>query len=760
MAESTTIARRVYVNGIVQGVGFRPFVYQLAGRYNLSGSVANTSSGVSIHIEGGQKSIEGFCRDLAGKCPSLAHITDISFHEDMVKNHKAFTINKSTASAAMNTLISPDVAVCDDCLHELFDPKDRRFHYPFINCTNCGPRYTIIDDIPYDREKTSMKHFKMCRSCRAEYDDPGNRRFHAQPNACAKCGPHVSLFDDQGNDTAATNPIEATAKLLKQGYIVAIKGLGGFHLAVDAENHTAVTALRKRKQREEKPFAIMSFDMDHIRQYAQLDREEEKLLTSHRRPIVLLKKRTPNTISSAVAPKNRYFGTMLPYTPLHYMLLSYGFVALVMTSGNMSEEPIAIDNSDALRRLSAIADYFLTHDRDIYLRSDDSIVKKIAGASRMIRRSRGYIPVPVPLARTVPPILACGAELKNTICLTKNDQAFLSQHIGDLQNLSAFDFFQLTVEHMKKILNINPQIIAFDLHPDYLSTRYAERQKDTENVQVQHHHAHIVSAMTENMLEAPVIGLAFDGTGFGTDGAIWGGEVLVTSLATFSRVAHLAYVPMPGSDAAVKEPWRMAVSYLNDAFGEGLWDLDLPILKDIDRQKLELVVQMISKKINSPFTSSLGRLFDGVAAILGVRNRVFFEGQAAMELEMIADETIEAAYDYDWQNKDTRQIFIEPIIIGIVKDLARGVSPAAISGKFHRTLVRLFTDVCQLVRKETGLNRVVLSGGVFQNAILLTGLIQKLKKNNFQVFSNATIPANDGGLCLGQAMVAAAVANV
>ncbi len=758
MAEPT-IARKVEVNGIVQGVGFRPFVYQLASRYKIKGSVANTSSGVSMHIEGTRKSIESFCRDLSEKSPPLAHITDISLHADMVNNDSAFMIVESKKPSFMNTLISPDVCVCDDCLHELFDPHDRRFRYPFINCTNCGPRYTIIDDIPYDRPTTSMKNFRMCRSCQAEYDDPENRRFHAQPNACNDCGPHVSLFDNQGNELATANPVATTATLLKQGYIVAVKGLGGFHLAVDAENNTAVASLRKRKHREEKPFAIMSYDIARIRQYAHPEPEEEKLLTSHQRPIVLLKKREPNTISPAVAPNNRYFGALLPYTPLHYLLLNHDFTALVMTSGNMSEEPIAIDNDDALHRLSPIADYFLTHDRDIYLRSDDSIVKRAAGSLRIIRRSRGYVPVPIPLGRVVPPILACGAELKNTVCLTKKNQAFLSQHIGDLENLTSFDFFQLTIQHMKKILNITPQMVAFDLHPDYLSTRYAQEQKDIQNIQVQHHHAHIVSAMTENMLEGPVIGLACDGTGFGTDGAIWGGEVLVVEFETFSRAAHFSYVPMPGGTAAIKEPWRMAVSYLSGAFGNDFLDMDLPLLRNIDHQKLNIVVEMISKKINTPVTSSLGRLFDGIAAIIGVRNHVFFEGQAAMELEMLAAENIRTRYDYDCVNKERRYMLIEPIIRGIVKDVSQGIPPAVVSGKFHQTLIHLFTDMCDLVRKETGLNRVVLSGGVFQNAILLTGLIKQLEKRGFQVFANSKIPTNDGGICLGQAMIAAAVAG-
>ncbi len=756
---SSWVARRMEVNGIVQGVGFRPFVYQLANQYRLNGEVANTSSGVVIHIEGPQNNIESFSADLARKSPPLARITQISLHHERVKDFKNFSITASGDSASMSTLIPPDVSICDPCRQELFDPEDRRFGYPFINCTNCGPRYTIIDDIPYDRPKTSMKHFKMCSLCQAEYDDPGNRRFHAQPNACKDCGPQVSLFDRDRNKVNTSTPIERTATLLKQGCIIAIKGLGGFHLAVDAGNTDAVAALRERKHREEKPMAVMSFDMEHIRKYAVVGPAEEELLTSFQRPIVLLEKIEPCPISEEVSPRNRYFGTMLPYTPLHYLILSHGFTALVMTSGNLSEEPIAIDNDDAFQRLSGIADYFLIHNRDIYLRSDDSIVRETAGTTRFFRRSRGYVPVPVFLKKTVPPILACGAELKNTVCLTKKNQAFLSQHIGDLENLSAYEFFISTIDHMKQLLDISPEIVAYDLHPDYLSTRYAEELKDIKKIQVQHHHAHIVSCMAENLIDGPLIGLSFDGTGYGADGNIWGGEILVADHKTFRRAAHLSYTPMPGGAAAVKEPWRMAVSYLYDAFGDAFMDLDLPILKGIDEKRIKIMVEMIQKKVNAPDTSSLGRLFDGIAAIIGIRNRVSFEGQAAMELEMLAEKTIAATYDFDWVSGDVHRVLFQPIIHGVANDVQKGVEPSEISGKFHSTLVRMFSELCGIIGKETGLNRVVLSGGAFQNSFLLTGLIQTLTRNNFQIFTHTLVPPNDGGIALGQAMVAAANAE-
>jgi len=750
-------AKKLEVNGIVQGVGFRPFVYHLANHFGLKGEVANTSSGVCIHIEGPLDRIQSFEIDLAAKCPPLAHIVEISSRSESVRQYPDFNIVKSRGRETMSTLISPDVSICEDCLRELFDPQDRRYLYPFINCTNCGPRYTIIADIPYDRPKTSMRHFKMCHACQSEYDDPANRRFHAQPNACAECGPLVSLFDHRKKPTTGADPVKKAADLLRRGYILAIKGLGGFHLVADAENSEAVIRLRKRKLREEKPFAIISADLVSIRKYACVEAAEEKLLTSIQRPIVLLKKKRPNTIAEEVAPRNRFWGVMLPYTPLHYLLLKHGFTALVMTSGNLSEEPIAIDNDDAFERLGDIADYFLIHNRDIYLRSDDSIVKHTAGHTRPIRRSRGFVPMPVFLNAAVPPTLGCGAELKNTVCITKGDKAFISQHIGDLENKATLDFFKLTVDHLQRILEITPEIMAFDMHPDYLSTIYAKEQQGIQKVEVQHHHAHIVSCMAEHKLDGAVIGLSFDGTGFGTDGTVWGGEVLVAEAKQFRRMAHLAYVPMPGSSAAIKEPWRMAVSYLQDAFGENYRNLDLPVLTRTDPSTLKIISEMILKGVNSPQTSSLGRLFDGVAAIIGIRRRVNFEGQAAMELEMLAAGDADSIYDFEWVSGDPLKILPAPIIRGVVRDLQNGLSVAEIGAKFHKTIIALFAEVCASVRNECELNRVVLSGGCFQNSILLAGLTQKLESLNFQVFAHRQVPTNDGGISLGQAMVAAAV---
>ena len=749
-------ARRLQVNGIVQGVGFRPFVYQLALRLGLKGEVANTSSGVSIHIEGPADRLRAFETELAGKAPPLSHIVEVISRPEIIKSFSDFRITASRGGAAMATLISPDAAMCADCLREMFDPADRRYRYPFTNCTNCGPRYTIIDDIPYDRPKTSMRHFTMCAACQAEYDDPLDRRFHAQPNACPVCGPRVGLWDARRREMGSGDPIAAAAELIRQGKIVAVKGLGGFHLAADALNAAAVARLRQRKLREEKPFAVMSPDLDAIRAYAVVEPEDEKLLRSMQRPIVLLRKKEPGRLAEEVAPRNPYVGAMLPYTPLHHLLLRQGFAALVMTSGNLSEEPIAIDNDDAFDRLAGIADYFLVHDRDIYLRSDDSVVRRAAGDTRFLRRSRGYVPVPVFLKHALPPILACGAELKSTVCIVKGDQAFISQHIGDLENLSTYEFFQKTVAHLQRILGVRPEVIACDLHPDYLSTRWAEEQEAIPKVRVQHHHAHIVSGMAEHRLEGAVIGVACDGTGYGPDGTVWGGEVLVADAGGFERAAHLACVPMPGSAAAIREPWRMAVSYLQDAFGAGLWGLNLPVLREAGPDKVQLMLEMAVKRLNSPLTSSLGRLFDGVAAIAGLRSRVTYEGQAAMELEMAAAEETGSVYDYAWEEGAPCRILPAPIIRGVAADVGKGLGVPAISAKFHNTLVRMFSDLCESIRRQRGLDRVVLSGGVFQNARLLTGLIPALASRGFEVYSHRLVPANDGGIALGQALIAAA----
>lgn len=750
------IAKDVSVNGIVQGVGFRPFVYQLAAAHNLKGEVSNTSSGVAIHIEGAEKAVDSFIDSLKNSPPALARITELTLSPADLKNYKTFLISKSNNTGDTSTLISPDVSVCDDCLKELFDPEDRRYRYPFINCTNCGPRYTIIDDIPYDRPNTSMKNFIMCEKCRQEYDDPFNRRFHAQPNGCENCGPGVELYDNQKQKIDRSNPVKECIGLLKQGFIVAVKGLGGFHLAVDADNDDAVRTLRKRKMREEKPFAVMSSSMEQVRQFALIKDGQEAFLQSMERPIVLLDKKRDAQLSGHVAPGNRYYGVMLPSTPLHYLLLENSFRGLVMTSGNMSEEPIAIDNEDAFSRLKNIADYFLIHNRDILIRCDDSIISLASGAPNIIRRSRGYVPVPVFLKNKIPSVLGCGAELKSSICITKNDKAFLSQHIGDLENRLSYDFFRHTIEHMKRILNIEPELIACDLHPDYLSTGYALEQQDIPVIKVQHHHAHIAGCMAENKIDGQVIGLSFDGTGYGTDGTIWGGEILITGFKSFRRTATILPTAMPGSAAAIKEPWRMGISYLFKKYGNDLLNLDIPLLKSIPEKNVKIITEMISKNINSPLTTSLGRLFDGVSAICGIRTHVHNEGQAAMDLEMAAAPDAEGFYEYDrFIDNDIYLVNPDRIIGGIVEDLQKKISTGIISAKFHETLIRLYTELCNKISADAGLDRVVLSGGVFQNSVFTRGLAASLEKNGLKVFTHRLVPANDGGISLGQAMVAA-----
>lgn len=751
------IARQFHVKGIVQGVGFRPFVYQLARRHGLAGQVANTSAGVTIAVEGPAAAVTAFEHDLSTQAPPLAVITAVETQDLDPEGLQGFDIVTSKVHNLRATLISPDVCVCADCLAELFNPADRRYRYPFINCTNCGPRYTIIEDVPYDRPKTSMRRFAMCPACQAEYDDPANRRFHAQPNACPVCGPQVALWDADGRPVDSTDPIGRAAALLEQGDVVAIKGLGGFHLAVDATNPQAVARLRTRKLREEKPLALMAAGLEQIGAFARFDKNEQALLLSVQRPIVLLAKRQPNPIAVAVAPANPYFGVMLPYTPLHYLLLDHGFAALVMTSANRSDEPICIDNAEALERLADIADGYLVHDRDIYLRSDDSIIRHLDEAPRFVRRSRGYVPVPVFLQKPLPPVLACGAELKNTVCLTRKDQAFVSQHIGDLENLAALDFFKMTIAHLRRILDIRPEAAACDLHPDYLSTVWARQQSDLPVVGVQHHHAHMAACMGEHHLEGPVIGLCLDGTGLGSDGAVWGGEVLVGDFSGFDRAGHLAYTPLPGAAAAIKQPWRMALAHLIGAFGQGWADLDLPLRQHVEAGKLAFVARMVAQRVNCPPTSSLGRLFDAVAAICGLRQSVSFEGQAAMELEMVAAAGKARPYRFDLdESSGVHRILPGSIVAALVGDLLAGTPVAEVSARFHATVIAAFGTVAVKVGRERGLNTVVLSGGAFQNAILLTGLTRFLRDRGLDVFSHTKVPCNDGGLSLGQALVAAA----
>lgn len=752
------VRKKVEVAGIVQGVGFRPFVYRLANGCGLTGSIANTSAGVSIEIQGPQGAVENFLERLPAEAPPLAHITAVKANEVACNGDLDFRILASQSGTAPRALISPDVAVCADCLRELFDPADCRYLYPFINCTNCGPRFTIVRDIPYDRPRTSMAAFHMCPACQAEYDDPSNRRFHAQPNACWECGPQVELWDAQGRPLNTREPIAEAALHLQAGAVVAIKGLGGFHLACDATNPAAVARLRERKRRVEKPFAVMLPDVEMLQRFCEVDSAARDLLLGHERPIVLFPKKYPHPAADAVAPFNRYLGVFLPYTPLHHLLLAAGrFPALVMTSGNLSEEPIAIDNQEAFERLGSLADFFLVHDRDILRRCDDSVLRVAAGRARLLRRARGYVPVPVFLHKEVPVILAVGGELKNTVCVTRGSEAFLSQHVGDLENPEAYRFFEEAVTHFERILEVEPRIIAYDLHPDYFSTRWALARTGVQLVGVQHHHAHVAACMAENHLEGRVIGIALDGTGFGTDGNIWGGEVLLADYRDFERVAHFEYVPMPGGAAAIREPWRMAVSYLAHHFGRRLFDLEIPFVKQLDRRHVETVLRMIEKSLNCPLTSSCGRLFDAVAALVGVRQEVNYEGQAAIELEMtMGASKDDLYYPLSLTRKNAGWIIsTKPLLEAIIGDLLNGVPTGVISLRFHNGLVEVFTQLAMLLRERTGTKRVCLSGGTFQNVYLLERLQSRLLSNGFEVFTHSQVPAGDGGLSLGQALVAA-----
>ncbi len=752
------IRKEIRVSGIVQGVGFRPYVYRLATDRNLGGNISNTPAGVSIEIQGPTELVDDFVSRLPEEVPALAQITFVSVREMPCKPDSRFEILPSRAGGNVSTLISPDVTVCEDCLRELFDPHDRRYLYPFINCTNCGPRFTIVRDVPYDRSRTSMSTFPMCNQCRAEYEDPQNRRFHAQPNACWECGPRLEFWDARGRPTAPHNSIEAAVECLRLGQIVAVKGLGGFHLAVDAMNAAAVERLRQRKRRIEKPFALMVPNLDAAAMLCIVGDDARTALLSRQRPIVLLPKKQGTGISDAVALRQGDFGVFLPYTPLHHLLFAAGkFLALVMTSGNMSEEPIAMDNREALDRLGGIADFFLVHNREILLRCDDSVVRPAAGKPRPIRRSRGYAPAPVQLHKELPQILAVGGELKNTICLTRRDLAFLSQHIGDLENMESFDFFCEAITYLSRIFEIEPTIIAHDLHPDYLSTKWALAQKGVRLVGVQHHHAHIAACMAENRMEGRVIGFALDGTGYGTDGHIWGGEALLAEYATFERAAHFAYVALPGGAAAIREPWRMAVSYLAQTFGEDFLGLDVPFAQELERGKAELILRMIAQRVNSPLTSSCGRLFDAVAAVIGIRREVSYEAQAAIELEMAARSSSDTG-SYPLairRGAECWQIDPSPLFGAIVEDLRRKVCRETISRRFHNGLVETLARLACLLREESSINRICLSGGTFNNLLVSEPLLRKLESSGFEVFAHSEVPAGDGGLSLGQALAAA-----
>ncbi|MGB9445404.1 MAG: carbamoyltransferase HypF [Candidatus Acidiferrum sp.] len=761
MDETTraVVARKaIDVTGIVQGVGFRPFVYRLAQECNLTGFIANTPAGVTIEVQGEPHRLELFLERLPAEIPPLAKITSLAERDSETQAETAFRIVPSRMDTAPKALISPDVVVCNDCLREMMNPRDRRFRYPFINCTNCGPRFTIIRDIPYDRARTSMASFQMCAACQAEYDDPANRRFHAQPNACWDCGPEVQLWDNEGARINVAEPFREAARLLGEDRIVAVKGLGGFHLACNALSETAVNTLRERKRRIEKPFAVMLRRIEDVDRFCYADDAARRLLLSIERPIVLLPRKVDCGLPEGIAPRHRFLGVFLPYTPVHHLLFASGKNdALVMTSANLSEEPIAIDNQEAVRRLHGIADAYLVHNREILRRCDDSVVRLAAGRTQILRRSRGFVPVPVALEHESEPILAVGGELKNTICVVRGSEAFLSQHIGDLENLESYGFFEEAVQHLQRILEMHPRVIAYDLHPDYFSTKWALGQEAVQLIGVQHHHAHIASCMAENHLDGKVIGIALDGTGYGTDGAVWGGEVLLADYGDFERAAHFEYIPLPGGAAAIHEPWRVALSYLVKHYVKDLGSLDLPFLRGIDARRRQVIQQMIDRQIHSPRTSSCGRLFDAVAALTGIRSTVNYEAQAAIELEMAAYESSDAgAYPFDLIAEDNHwQIGTFSLFQALLEDLRRQERMADISRRFHAGLAAVFVELAEKVREQTQLNRVCLSGGCFQNVLLFRLMLDGLREKGFEVYFHSEVPAGDGGISLGQAVVAA-----
>lgn len=809
---------RIHVSGVVQGVGFRPFVYSLAHRLHLTGWVRNTSAGVDIELNGPGASLESFSDLLLQEAPPLAHIDDIKVSSIEPDGYSEFQIIHSESIAGAYQPISADVCICNDCLQEMRDPGDRRYRYPFINCTNCGPRFTIVEDIPYDRPLTTMAPFEMCEQCAAEYQNPLDRRFHAQPIACPACGPHVWLVENTlaedkspgasaglNREGDASHPsgdgaVQGARRALVAGMIVAVKGLGGFHLACDATNPVAVRTLRERKLRVDKPFAVMMPDIETIRENCQVNDSEEWLLLSRERPIVVLERLASSMIVQEIAPGQDTIGVLLPYTPLHYLLLEKapGFpTVLVMTSGNLSEEPIATGNEEALRRLSSLADVYLLHNRAIRTRCDDSVIRVFpalkpsgmryardtkvdpkddhqheiveplvsgnagSGLSPRIfplRRSRGYAPCPIRLPWNGPALLATGGELKNVFCLTKDHDAFMSHHIGDMENYETLLAFEDGVSHYERLFRIAPEALVCDLHPDYLASRYAQERSAAAGlplITVQHHFAHVVSCMVEHGLETgrPVIGLSFDGTGYGDDGAIWGGEVFTASYQEYQRIAHLAYVPLPGGDMAIKKPWRMALSWLDHSGLE--WSDDLAPVRFLisigdGSAVLDALKSQIKSGLNAPPTSSIGRLFDAIAALVGVRQEVNYEAQAAIELEAMADPAIEDAYPMDLSEN---LIDARPLIRAAVRDFRQGVPPSTISSRFHNGLARAALEICLQVRRERGLHQVIMSGGVWQNMTLLRKTVSLLEANDFSWYTHRQVPTNDGGLALGQAAI-------
>ncbi|MDD5675733.1 MAG: carbamoyltransferase HypF [Chitinivibrionales bacterium] len=743
------------ITGRVQGVGFRPTVYRYAREFGLAGHVFNDPSAVIIEAEGDAETLRLFIDKLECSPPPLARIESITSTDISLENNTGFSILPSASNGSVFLEVPHDLATCANCRRELFDPSDRRFKYPFINCTNCGPRFTIINAVPYDRDRTSMRTFTMCKECQDEYDDPANRRFDAQPNACAVCGPKLSLIDAAGKPISG-DPLDKTIELLQSGAIGAIKGLGGYHLACLATTDTAIAALRLRKHRPHKALAIMFASASAAAQEVFLSADELSLLQSPERPVVICKRKADSRLSSQISPDTNDIGVMLPYTPLHLLLLEK-LSPLVMTSCNRLDEPLACDEKELQSLLGTIADFALTHNRPIVRRCDDSVVKIAYGKPLFIRRSRGYTPDIIRLPFSGPAVLAVGGQLKNTFCITRPYQAIISQHIGDLDEFTTFTFFKESIRDFCDFFKVAPRIIAHDLHPDYASTRFAQALEADRKIAVQHHHAHIAACMAENQLTKPVIGVALDGTGYGDDGAIWGGEFFVGDLGGFTRAAHFEYFPLPGGDAAIEHPWRSALGYGIAQNIPEVKDLLAALYPQIPLSEIGVVIGMINQKLNSPLTSSAGRLFDVVAALFGLCATATYEGQAAIRLQQIADTACKEAYPFTIKNEsNTDIIYFADMVRSILMDLSKGADKSAISARFHNTLTQAIVQECLALRAGQKINSVALSGGVFQNDLLLERTIAELSKADFAVYHHTKVPPNDAGIALGQASMALA----
>ena len=744
------IAKKIIVKGIVQGVGFRPFIYKNATKNNLKGFVNNTSKGVFIEVEGYEEDITSFIKEIREKPPVLSKITDIKIIDKEIKGYTDFKIIESKEEEEAITLISPDIAICHDCLRDISDKNNRRYRYAFTNCTNCGPRFSITKKVPYDRGNTTMSVFAMCSDCRSEYINPLNRRFHAQPNGCYKCGPRVFICDNEGNEIISDDPIKDIAKEIKNGKIVAIKGIGGFHLACDAKNKEVINELRKRKKRPRKPLAVMMRDIETVKKYCDVNELEERILLGNKKPILLLDKKRNSLLPKELTNyQNGKLGVMLPYTPVHHILFSEDIDILVMTSANISGEPMVYKNHEAIEKLKGIADFYLMNNRDIYIPIDDSVSRVILGKERILRNARGYAPKSMEI-KGVSYSVALGANSNNTFTIANNENIFFSNYIGDLVNYNTWQHYIKSLEHMKGIYKIAPKSYFYDLHPNFYQNELLKEIK-TKKIGIQHHHAHIVSCMAEHSLEEEVIGVAFDGTGYGSDGKLWGGEFFICDKKNFKRLAHINYIALPGGEGAIREPWKIAISYLYDTFKE---DYATYVPKHLQEKKHEIITEIIKKDINSPKASSIGRLFDAVAALLGFDGKITFQGEAAIDLENLCFRDDESFYKYNISLEEGIYIIdCKPLIKSVVIDVIDGIDKELIARRFHNTIIKFTIELCEILRKEYHLSSVILSGGVFQNEILLINIYKELTKKDFKVYIHEQIPANDEGISIGQMII-------